>query len=250
MAALGDNNDGSVRDSSERTVSEVAPVHPHPVPSLSSAHHFVSLKLTVHNYLFWRTQMLPFLEGQGLLGYVDGTHACPTGAAPVESTADSSAAAASGSASEQWRRQDKAILSLLISSLSDEMMHMAVGQSTSRALWLAIEQELGSATRSRALRLLGELQALTQGESSVSDYLGRARMLVEDLALARRPITLDDQNIYVFHGLRPELRPLVAPLTRGSPVTLSELSDYLTSQEWICAAGGGGVGSPAVLVVF
>ncbi|XP_019191193.1 PREDICTED: uncharacterized protein LOC109185693 [Ipomoea nil] len=252
MATFGDDNNGSVRDSSERTVSEVAPIHSHPAPSLSSARHFVSLKLTIHNYLFWRTQMLPFLEGQGLIGFVDGTLACSTGAAPVESTAESSGAAASGasaSASEQWRRQDKVILSLLISSLSDEMMHMAVGRSTPRALWLAIEQELGSATRSRALRLLGELQALSQGESSVSDYLGRARMLVEDLALAGRPITLDVQNIYVFRGLRPELRPLIAPLTRGSPVTLSEHSDYLTSQEWICAAGGGGVGSPAVMAV-
>ncbi|XP_019167837.1 PREDICTED: protein argonaute 2-like [Ipomoea nil] len=64
-------------------------------------------------------------------------------------------------------------------------------------------------------------------------------MLVEDLALAGRPVTLDDQNLYVFRGLRPELRPLGAPLTRGAPVTLTELSDYLVSQEFICADDGG-----------
>nr|GLL46407.1 pumilio homolog 23-like [Ipomoea trifida] len=54
MAQIG-SNDGSVRDSSERTVFEAAisaPVQPH--TTLSSAHHFVSIKLTSHNYLFGR----------------------------------------------------------------------------------------------------------------------------------------------------------------------------------------------------
>ncbi|XP_019180218.1 PREDICTED: uncharacterized protein LOC109175409 [Ipomoea nil] len=218
MATLGDNNGGSVRDSSERTVSEVAPTPVYPNTSLSSAHHFVSIKLTAHNYLFWRTQMLSFLEGQGLLGFVDGTLPCPTAAlpssVPVESTADSGGRPSDlASLQQQWRRQDKAVLSLLISSLSDEMLPMG----------------------------------LSQGASSVSDYLSRARVLVEDLALAGRVITLDDQNLYVFRGLRPELRPLVAPLTRGSPVTLTELSDYLTSQEYICAPGGGDAAAPTAM---
>ncbi|XP_019158229.1 PREDICTED: chromatin target of PRMT1 protein-like [Ipomoea nil] len=249
MAALGRNDDGSVRDSSERTVSEVASTPVYPSPSLSSAHHFVSIKLTAHNYLFWRTQMLPFLEGQGVLGFVDGSVECPVAASPESSTADSgSTASAVASPVVQWRRQDKAVLSLLISSLSDEMLPLAVGQPTSCKLWLAIEQELGSAMRSRAVRLLSELQRLSQGASSVSDYLNRARILVEDLALAGRPVPLDEQNIYVFRGLRSDLRPLVAPLTRGDPVTLSDLSDYLISQEYICA-GDGPVGAPAALTV-
>lgn len=87
-------------------------------------------------------------------------------------------------------------------------MHLAIGQSTSRQLWLAIKRSLGSSTRARTLWLLGELQGLRQGGQSISDYLNRAQILVEDLALADRPVSLDDQNLYVFRGLRAVIRPL------------------------------------------
>nr|GMC96087.1 eukaryotic translation initiation factor 3 subunit F-like [Ipomoea batatas] len=45
---------------------------------------------------------------------------------------------------------------------------------------------------------LGQLQGLRQGCESVADFLGRAQVLVEDLALASRPITLDDHKLYIF----------------------------------------------------
>lgn len=67
MANSG-SHDGSVEAFSEQTVSDVAmSAPPQTNTSLSSAHHFVSLKLSSRNYLFWRTQMVPFLSGQGLI---------------------------------------------------------------------------------------------------------------------------------------------------------------------------------------
>ncbi|XP_019153039.1 PREDICTED: uncharacterized protein LOC109149605 [Ipomoea nil] len=242
-------NDDSVLGFSERTVTEV-PTMP-ASGSLSSAHHFVSLKLTSRNYLFWQTQMLPFLEGQGLLGFVDGTTPFPTASPALTSTADSTPAAVSDLPDRQlaWRWQDKAILSMLISSLSEETLRFAVGKGTSRQLWQVIEQTLGSSTRSRALRLLGELQGLRQGDSSISDYLGRAQMLIDELALAGRHVELDDQNLYVFRGLHPEFRPLVATLARGAPVPLPEVADFLVSQEWICSDDGATLGAAAALAV-
>ncbi|XP_019184844.1 PREDICTED: uncharacterized protein LOC109179820 [Ipomoea nil] len=242
-------NGGSVLGSSEQTVTEI-PTMP-ASGSLSSAHHFVSLKLTFRNYLFWRTQMLPFLEGQGLLGFVDCTTPFPTASPTLTSTADSAPAAVSDLPARQlsWRRQDKAILSMLISSLSEETLRFAVGKGTSRQLWHVIEQTLGSSTRSRALRLLRELQGLRQGDSSISDYLGHAQMLIDELALAGRHVELDDQNLYVFHGLRPEFRPLVATLARGAPVPHPEVVDFLFSQEWICSDDGAALGAPAALAV-
>ncbi|XP_019155699.1 PREDICTED: uncharacterized protein LOC109152448 [Ipomoea nil] len=242
-------NDDSVLGSSEWTVTEV-PTMP-ASGNLSSAHHFVSLKLTSRNYLFWRTQMLPFLEGQGLLGFIDGTTPFPTTSPALTSTADSAPAAVSDLPARQlaWRRQDKAILSMLISSLSEKTLRFAVGKGTSRQLWQVIEQPLGSSTRSHALWLLGELQGLRQGDSSISNYLGRAQMLIDELALAGRHVELDDQNLYVFRGLHPEFQPLVATLARGAPVPLPEVADFLVSQEWICSDDGAALGAPMALAV-
>lgn len=75
--------------------------------SLTLAHHFVSIKLTARNYLFWRTQMVPFLRGQGLLGV------------------------SSSFTRDAWFNQDQAILSMLIFSLFEETMHLVVGRATS-----------------------------------------------------------------------------------------------------------------------
>ncbi|XP_019167709.1 PREDICTED: uncharacterized protein LOC109163420 [Ipomoea nil] len=138
---------------------------------------------------------------------------------------------------------------MLISSLSEETLRFTVGRGTSRQLWQVIEQTLDSSTRSRALRLLGELQGLRQGDSSIWDYLGRAQMLIDELALAGRQVELDDQNLYVFRGLRPEFRPLVATLARGAPVPLTEVADFLVSQEWICSDDGVPLGAPAAMAV-
>lgn len=131
--------------------------------------------------------------------------------------------------------------------MSEEVMHLAVGQSTSRQLCLAIEGSLGSSTRARTLHLVGQLQVLRQGNSSIDDYLGRAQMLIEDLALANHPVGLDDQNLYIFRGLRSEYRPLFATLTKGEQASLTELSNFLISQDFICDDGD--LVSPSTLAV-
>ncbi|XP_019191799.1 PREDICTED: uncharacterized protein LOC109186294 [Ipomoea nil] len=120
--------------------------------------------------------------------------------------------------------------------MTEEVMYLAVGRNTSRDVWQSITAALGSSTRARCLNLLGQFQALRQGNSSPAEYLGRAQLLVEDLALAGRPVSLDEQNLFVFRGLRPEFRAMAASLTvSGNPITIPQLSDFLQAQEFILA---------------
>ncbi|XP_019181937.1 PREDICTED: uncharacterized protein LOC109177056 [Ipomoea nil] len=115
-------------------------------------------------------------------------------------------------------------------------MYLAVGRNTSREVWQSITAALGSSTRARCLNLLGQFQSLRQGNSSPAEFLGRAQLLVEDLALAGRPVSLDEQNLFVFRGLRPEFRAMAASLTvSGNPITIPQLSDFLQAQEFILA---------------
>ncbi|XP_019164282.1 PREDICTED: uncharacterized protein LOC109160439 [Ipomoea nil] len=166
-------------ESSERTVTAAGAASPATASNpLSGAHHFVSIKLTMRNFPFWRTQLVPFLRGQELLGFVDGEIPCPP---PLIAAMPESGESATASATptsipnpdyKAWIRQDQAILSLLISSLSDEVMHLAVGRSTSREVWESITTALSSSTRARCLSLLDQF------------HLGRAQLLVENIALA------------------------------------------------------------------
>ncbi|XP_019153849.1 PREDICTED: uncharacterized protein LOC109150394 [Ipomoea nil] len=248
--------------SSERTVTAATTGSPTTIQNnLASAHHYVSIKLTSRNFLFWRTQLIPFLRGQDLLGFVDGSTPCPPATVDV---APASGESGSGGATvvsgpnpayHAWIKQDQSILSLLISSLSDEVMYLAVGRNTSQEVWQSIGAALGSSTRARCLNLLGQFQSIRQGNSSTAEFLGKAQLLVESLALAGRPLSLDEQNMYVFRGLRPEFRALAASLTvTGTPVSIPQLLDYLQAQEFIIsddfpAGGDGGIGgSPTAMI--
>lgn len=47
------------------------------VPSLLNAGNFLSIKLTNKNYISWKTQLIPYLKGQNLLSFIDGSNPCP-----------------------------------------------------------------------------------------------------------------------------------------------------------------------------
>ncbi|XP_019161390.1 PREDICTED: uncharacterized protein LOC109158026 [Ipomoea nil] len=217
-------------NSSERTVSnaDVMSSASSTVTSLSTAHHFISIKLTHKNYMFWRTQVVPFLDGHGLMPFVDGSHPSPAPFLPVVA----GALLAPNPEHATWFWHDQTLMSMLISSLSEEVMQLAVGRRTSREDWESIEQSLASASCARSLNLLGQLQYLTQGDSTVVDYIGRARVILEDLALAGRPVGLDEMNLYVFRSLRPEFQNLTASLSVRGTVTLGELADFLGVQKF------------------
>ncbi|XP_019153452.1 PREDICTED: uncharacterized protein LOC109149916 [Ipomoea nil] len=140
---------------------------------------------------------------------------------------------------------------MLISSLAEEVLYLAIGHNTSRGVWVATETALGSTSRSRTLSLLTQLQGLQQGDSSTSKYLGRAQIVVELLAQAGRPIGLDEQNLHVFRGLRPEFRSLVASLTTKSQLlTIPEVADLLNTHRYLFPedAVPTGFPQPAVMV--
>lgn len=151
--ASNDRSDASF----ERTISTGLFSPAAALVSLTAAHHFVSIKLTFRNYLYWRTQMVPFIRGQGLLGYVDDTNVCPPPLVAVSADGASSAAnladvdtpavpPVANPAALAWIQQDQAILSMVVASFSDEVMYIALGLSTSRMLSKAIENALGSDT--------------------------------------------------------------------------------------------------------
>ncbi|XP_019150783.1 PREDICTED: uncharacterized protein LOC109147631 [Ipomoea nil] len=183
--------------SSEHTVTTISSPN-NSSNTLTSAHHFVSLKLTHRNYLYWRTQVIPFLRGQGLLSFVDGTRSQPSPfmEVPAGDNSSNNISTTENPAYAAWVQQDASILSLLISSLSEEVMYLALGQTTARGVWTAAETALGSST--------------------------------QDLALAGRTLTPSEQNLYVFRGLRPEFRSMASALAiNGTPVSIPQLADFL-----------------------
>lgn len=77
------------------------------------------------------------------------------------------------------------------------------------------------------LGLLSQLQSLLQGDSLPSEYLGRAQVVVNELAMTGCLVLLDEQNLYVFRGLRQEFRVMASSLiTNGVPVTITRFLTF------------------------
>ncbi|KAL6337939.1 hypothetical protein AAG906_005404 [Vitis piasezkii] len=77
--------------------------------------HMVTIKLSSSNYLLWKSQLLSLLKSQELLGHVDGTLAPPPLFAPADSQTPNIKHLA-------WKNTDQSLLSLLLSSLTEEAM--------------------------------------------------------------------------------------------------------------------------------
>jgi hypothetical protein len=116
--------------------------------------------------------MKPYLLGQGVFHFVDGSVSCP----PFH-VSDSSAGSSSTISPSflHWKQQDQLILSALLSSLSVDVLHLVVDCSTSHCVWRTLEKMLASPSNSRIMQLHGSFPDLRQGDSSVSIYMQQVK---------------------------------------------------------------------------
>ena len=91
--------------------------------------HLVTIKLTKDNYLLWKAQIVPYLKGQKVFGYVDGTVLMP----PQTILASSDGTITIPNPTfMHWVQQDQMLLSALISSLIENLIAQVVVYFTSR----------------------------------------------------------------------------------------------------------------------
>lgn len=80
------------------------------VPSLSNAYHFLSIKITNINDLYWKSQLFHILERSRTSGFFCGSNPCP----PVNNITTPNLALL------PWILRDQLLMSPLISSLSNK----------------------------------------------------------------------------------------------------------------------------------
>ncbi|GFY87536.1 hypothetical protein Acr_05g0011750 [Actinidia rufa] len=131
-------------------------------------------------------------------------------------------------------QQDQMLMSHLISSLSEDVLSLIVGLSSSHAIWTTLEAALASPSNTLILQLLVTLQQLHQEDKSISVYLHKAKLISEELVAAGCPLSTTDFNIYIFKGLQPEFKELVTTVAaQTDPISFSELNSLLLCHEFL-----------------
>lgn len=115
-----------------------------------------------------------------------------------------------------WSKKDTYVLSWLLASITEKLISTVYGMKTSRQVWDALHTRFSSTSRSRIALLKRQLQTITQGHRSCSDFMEEAKGLVDQLAATRK--TIDDQDLisFLLGRLRPTFNPFITSFNFAS----------------------------------
>lgn len=131
-----------------------------------------------------------------------------------------------------WSRQDRLLLSWILSSISESILGQAVGCKTSSEAWHTILDNFASQTRAREMQLKTQLQNLKKGSQTMIEYLSKIKNITDSLANIGQPLPFNDHLNSIFRGLPSEYDPFVCSmLTRVDSYKISDVQSLLLTQE-------------------
>ncbi|KAI5333020.1 hypothetical protein L3X38_023150 [Prunus dulcis] len=189
----------------------------------------LTIRLNDDNFLKWSYQLELVLQGYDLFGHFDGSSVSP----PKFSIVDEEGATSELTvAYKDWIRTDKALLSLLIASLSDKALEYVIGSQTAREAWLHLCDRYASVSRARINHLKTKLQTAKKGGDSIERFLLRLKHIRDQLRAAAVLISDDDFVIAALNGLPQEYAIIKTVLiARDSPITLKDFRTQLLAAE-------------------
>ncbi|CAL2277183.1 unnamed protein product [Prunus armeniaca] len=203
----------------------------------------LTIRLSDDNYLKWSYQLESVLQGYDLFGYLDGAAFAPPKFAILDEEGVTSEVTA---AYKDWLRIDKALLSLLIASLSNEALEYVIGSRTAREAWLNLTDRYASVSRARINHLKTEMQTAQKGGDSIERFLLHLKHIRDQLHSAGVKISYDDFVIAALNGLPQEYDIVKTVLiARDTSLSLRDFHAQLLVAEQTAEAKGsvGYVGS-------
>ncbi|KAJ0049548.1 hypothetical protein Pint_17046 [Pistacia integerrima] len=205
----------------------------------SNVHSLVTVKLTKDNYLLWKTQIVPYLRGQRLFGFVDGTISPPPPPPTIPNlgadTSNSTTPEITNPKYTSWFNQDQIVLSTIVSSLSESILGQMVGLSTSREVWIALERMFSSHSSARVIQTRQFLALKKKGNLSISDYYQKMKSFSDTLVAIGQSLQAHEFTTYLLGGLDSSYDAIVTSIsTQIYKMSFEEMFNHLLAFElWI-----------------
>ncbi|KAI5343099.1 hypothetical protein L3X38_010975 [Prunus dulcis] len=190
------------------------------VPTISNPNisHLVSIKLSDTNYLVWESQVKPFLLGQNLRRFVDGSHPCPSPTLSPSDKSESSTLLSVNLDYVTWFQTDQSLISILRVTLSESVLPQVIGFSTSKEIWDCLQQNFSQQSLANSAQLKFRLFSLTKGSKSIFEYLAQAKSLADELTAIQEPVSNSDLVTYVLRGLGLDYQMIVTAILNFPPL--------------------------------
>ncbi|KAK0604285.1 hypothetical protein LWI29_014156 [Acer saccharum] len=205
------------------------------IPFTNTFNHPLSIKLDHENYLLWKSQMLPVIQGHDLKGYILGTHPCPPKDITPKTGDSSTDEPTINPHYVSWRKQDKLLLSWINASLTPEVLVQVTSLETSHDVWSTLAQLFADQSQARVSSLRFQLQTIKKkkGSLSVLEHLNKIKSTTNKLVVAMlRPLSDDEIINYVLGGLGPEYDSFVHAINLCSiSLSFNDLRGLLLNHE-------------------
>uniref|UniRef100_A0A2N9IDE7 CCHC-type domain-containing protein n=1 Tax=Fagus sylvatica TaxID=28930 RepID=A0A2N9IDE7_FAGSY len=145
-----------------------SPQFPSPLMLLSNMSNLMSIKLDSLNYMVWKLQLTTILEAYSMIDHIDGSVQKPS-----QYLVDSAGILTTGVNPSflSWKKRDKALLTLIYSTLSPPVLSMVVGLHSAQEVWSTLETRFTSTARANVLNLKLELQSVKKAIRTRDDSL-------------------------------------------------------------------------------
>uniref|UniRef100_A0A2N9G021 Integrase catalytic domain-containing protein n=1 Tax=Fagus sylvatica TaxID=28930 RepID=A0A2N9G021_FAGSY len=211
----------------ESSTNSAASSNQSPLSLLNNMSNLMSTKLDSTNYMIWKLQITAILDAYSVLDHLDGSTISPRQVLVNEAGIPSV-----NPAFLIWHKKNKALLTLLYSTVSSPVLAMVVGLTTSQEVWDKLEERFTCTARANVLTLKLELQSIKKGNETVSSYLQRIKTVRDKLSAVG--VHSDDEELLhvILKGLPKEYAPFASAIrTRDGILSLEKLSVLLQTEE-------------------
>ncbi|KAI9198055.1 hypothetical protein LWI28_009229 [Acer negundo] len=193
---------------------------------------YCSVKLNHENYLLWKNLVLLVIHGNRMEGYITGAKKCPPEYIITNLEQEDDKTLEENPEYEDWIVHDQILLGWLYNSMEPDVASEVIKNETSKDLWESINTLFGLKTKSNIAYYKREFQKLQKGGMKMSNYLKAVKKLADNLALASRPMPLEDLVSQVLDGFDSvEYNPLVCQINEKEEINWIDLQAKLLSYE-------------------
>lgn len=183
--------------SSASNVSTLPFLHPYctttHIQHCCPLHSLITVKIMQDNYLFWKAQVVPYLKGQHLYGFIYGSFSCQPLLidSPLNQTIPNSA-------HTSWMLQFQLILGALNSSISKSIFSHVVNCNSPHKVCLTLKNMFIASSRAHSMNLHYQLAIPKKGSSNIANYFHKFTSLADTLAVANEQ-RIDFELVSFFH---------------------------------------------------
>ncbi|CAL2228731.1 unnamed protein product [Prunus armeniaca] len=159
----------------------------------------IMMRLKDDNFLKWRYQFELVLEGYDIFGHFDGLSIAPLKFTILDEEAVTSVLTA---AYRAWVKIVKALLSLLITTLSNDAIKFVISCKKTHEARMNSKDQYAMVSCARINHLKTELQTAQKGSDSIENFLLRLKHIRDHLAIAGVSVSDDDMMIVVIPRLQ------------------------------------------------